>query len=659
MKTGVLQGQEFRRAAVLAGLVHSLLVFVFVFLVYWLTIPRELSLADDGFFVLNSFSLGISHPPGYPAYSFLGKLFTLIPVGTVAFRVHLLSAVLGALTCVMLWHCMQMIVEEKKYAYLASLSFGFSPVFWSQAIIAEVYTLNTAIFFALFLLVLNLRRVVTAEGFVGINAYLVKLALLGGLLFGLGLSNHWPLMLAYSITFVVLLLPCWRLVAPLCKPFLLALVVGLMPYVWMYFRSRQPLLLDVLGLFPFDGFSDFVAYLKRDDYKSLDTSQTANFTDKIRFILSHMTQLFSQYTYFSIPLIMLGVSELVRKDKHLAIALLFGALLPEVALLVKVDFDFDSLKESALSVYPLVTYGLIAVFLAQGMKAIVIWCAGSLHGKAVRLLPAVLVIFYISTVFFLGFIKNDRHDYEWAKGYGEGVFSLLPANAVLIINGDVDVGVLGYYHIIEGVRSDVTILTPYDSFQNHVFGRRLRSDELQLQLMKLLESKERPVFMLRGAGTDFLPENLRNQQFGLISHLSLSEGAMVITDEYNPSLFVFMKRQLDYPSDDIWTNDGQNDLATRAGYLVSCYGWPDDGIVGKLTASPFGLLGLAQGEMFCGKISPNTLGYLKRAAELAGSSVPKSVRAKIYLHIAQLELSGNVNSVEGLHFMELSVNSQP
>lgn len=193
MKTGVLQGQEFRRAAVLAGLVHSLLVFVFVFLVYWLTIPRELSLADDGFFVLNSFSLGISHPPGYPAYSFLGKLFTLIPVGTVAFRVHLLSAVLGALTCVMLWHCMQMIVEEKKYAYLASLSFGFSPVFWSQAIIAEVYTLNTAIFFALFLLVLNLRRVVTAEGFVGINAYLVKLALLGGLLFGLGLSNHWPL----------------------------------------------------------------------------------------------------------------------------------------------------------------------------------------------------------------------------------------------------------------------------------------------------------------------------------------------------------------------------------------------------------------------------------------------------------------------------------
>ena len=53
-----------------------------------------------------------------------------------------------------------------------------SVVFWSQAVIAEVYTLNT--FFFILLLLLGLR-----------GAPLPWMALL----FGLSLSNHWPLMI--------------------------------------------------------------------------------------------------------------------------------------------------------------------------------------------------------------------------------------------------------------------------------------------------------------------------------------------------------------------------------------------------------------------------------------------------------------------------------
>jgi hypothetical protein len=36
--------------------------------------------------------LGVAHPPGCPLYTWLGKLFTLIPVGDVAFRINLMSA---------------------------------------------------------------------------------------------------------------------------------------------------------------------------------------------------------------------------------------------------------------------------------------------------------------------------------------------------------------------------------------------------------------------------------------------------------------------------------------------------------------------------------------------------------------------------------------
>ncbi|RLC93667.1 MAG: hypothetical protein DRI77_11675, partial [Chloroflexi bacterium] len=37
--------------------------------------------------------LGVAHPTGYPLYVLLGKLFTLLPLGNVAWRVNLASAV--------------------------------------------------------------------------------------------------------------------------------------------------------------------------------------------------------------------------------------------------------------------------------------------------------------------------------------------------------------------------------------------------------------------------------------------------------------------------------------------------------------------------------------------------------------------------------------
>lgn len=40
----------------------------------------------------------VAHPPGYPLFTLLAKLFIkVIPVGSVAWRVNLLTAVCGAL----------------------------------------------------------------------------------------------------------------------------------------------------------------------------------------------------------------------------------------------------------------------------------------------------------------------------------------------------------------------------------------------------------------------------------------------------------------------------------------------------------------------------------------------------------------------------------
>src|SRR5688572_17523629 len=171
---------------------HAGLVATGLFILYAITAPHTVALEDDGLFILSGYFLGVEHPPGFPLHTLLAKLFTLLPFGSVAYRVHLLSAFFGALSCGLLWMCARELTGQRLPAYLAAFGLGFSPAFWSQSLIAEVYTLNA--FFFLLLALLGLRR----------DARLLPWM---ALCFGLSLSNHWPLMLLAAPAFAVLLWP--------------------------------------------------------------------------------------------------------------------------------------------------------------------------------------------------------------------------------------------------------------------------------------------------------------------------------------------------------------------------------------------------------------------------------------------------------------------
>ena len=65
-------------------------------LAYGLTLARSVVFGDPTEYTFVAHVLGIAHPPGYAFYTLLGKLFqTLVPLGAVAARMHLLSAVVA------------------------------------------------------------------------------------------------------------------------------------------------------------------------------------------------------------------------------------------------------------------------------------------------------------------------------------------------------------------------------------------------------------------------------------------------------------------------------------------------------------------------------------------------------------------------------------
>jgi hypothetical protein len=95
---------------------------------------------DGGDLIAAAYTLGIAHPPGYPAYVLLGKLFTLLPLGDVAYRLNLMSAVAALVAAGALYLALVVGARVRPLAALsAALCLGWSPLVWSQAVIAEVY----------------------------------------------------------------------------------------------------------------------------------------------------------------------------------------------------------------------------------------------------------------------------------------------------------------------------------------------------------------------------------------------------------------------------------------------------------------------------------------------------------------------------------------
>jgi len=155
---------------------------------------------DSGDLLVASATLGIPHPTGYPLYVLLGRAAGFLPLGTLAFRINLVSALAGAASVYFLARlALTLAGDGERFgapfaAASAALLYAFSQGAWSQSAVAEVYTLNAAFLGAILLALAMAER--TGD---------FRPLALASYLFGLGLTNHLLLLavapaLAYVIT---------------------------------------------------------------------------------------------------------------------------------------------------------------------------------------------------------------------------------------------------------------------------------------------------------------------------------------------------------------------------------------------------------------------------------------------------------------------------
>lgn len=106
---------------------------------YSLTLCPTVYWYDSAEFSAHAVTLGVPHPPGYPLYTMVAHLFTWLP-GEPALGVNRMSLVFGMGAVAILYALIRQVGGSLRAGVLGAATLATIRTFWSNAIVAEVYT---------------------------------------------------------------------------------------------------------------------------------------------------------------------------------------------------------------------------------------------------------------------------------------------------------------------------------------------------------------------------------------------------------------------------------------------------------------------------------------------------------------------------------------
>ncbi len=195
----------------------AFILFVLTSIAYIKNLTPSVTAGDSGELTTAVYNMGASHPPGYPLYGIIGKLFTFIPVGDIGYRVNLFSAISAAGAILFFYLILVKLLGLNRDrgklslaihlpAVAGSIAFAFTRTMWSQAVIGEVYALNTfLVAFMVYIMLIWYEELIYFRNEAKPH-FAERLTLLLAFVMGLSLTDH-QLPVWYIVGFMVFLLP--------------------------------------------------------------------------------------------------------------------------------------------------------------------------------------------------------------------------------------------------------------------------------------------------------------------------------------------------------------------------------------------------------------------------------------------------------------------
>jgi tetratricopeptide (TPR) repeat protein len=420
------------RAALIAGV---------VFIVYALGACPTIYVGDSGELVTAVHLLGVPHPTGYPLYVLLGKAWTLVlPVGSIAWRMSVFSAVCAAMACAVLARLGDRLGLHPVAAAFGALLLAFSPSFWAEANVQRVYALNAV--FVVLATAAACRWFAPSPGSTPDHDHRSFRALaLAFFLCGLGATNH-TFMVFYALAlgvFVLVTAPVtllrWQAILGAGAAF----AVGLLPYAYLPIRSRWDPRLDWGDP---ETLQKFLAVVLRQDF--WERAWIEGPADAIPIAADYLRSLATELTWIGAALAVVGLVVGRRRG--------WPVLLPVLVMLGNVIAVGLHGSRSDIFIwhrYYIPSYAMGALLAAAGCHALI-----ERLPQGLRLLPLALPAVQLA----VGWPVHDRSRYRIAEEFGTAVLDSLPPGAHLVATDDNILFALLYMHLVEGKRPDVDLV---------------------------------------------------------------------------------------------------------------------------------------------------------------------------------------------------------
>ena len=410
---------------------------------YVLTLYPDVAGGDSGELAAAVAAGGVIHPPGYPLYALLGNLFVLLPHGTLAWRMNLMSAACDAGAAGILCATVTSWRGSRAAGVASGALFASAPGIWRYAICAEVFALNNLLVALLLLLAVRYARDRDR-----------RCAMAGALVGGLGMSNHQ--------TFAFTLVPVvgwalWfgreQLLRPRVAAGLVALfALGLVPYAYLPIAASKHAAVTWGAA---DTWHGFWTHVLRREYGTFQLAPTgvAGAPDRLQTLGAWARDVLEQIGWWGLPLAGVGTLVCLRTSGKSRLGVVFVAA-PVLAVGTMCVLG-------NLPVSDALHRGIVARFWQQPGVYVFVAC-GCAVAWMERHVPrwgslsvaAMLAVVPAAT----RFPAMDRRESTVVRSYGAEMLRAAPSGALLLTKGDLITNTIRYLQTTEGARPDVRVV---------------------------------------------------------------------------------------------------------------------------------------------------------------------------------------------------------
>ena len=447
-------------------IMHINILLAFIIILYVFSLFPVFSTGDGGGLVVASHLLGIAHPPGYPFYVELSKLFSLLPVANIGIRIGLLTVVFSALSLYLTYLIITELTNKSIYGLIGVSFLAVSYSFYYNSVVIKFYTLN--LFVILLLTYLGIK-VIKSDN---LNRRIVYLS---AFLLGLGSSIHHTLLIM-SLPLFVLGLFYWRQFIRLIPLSFLFFIIGFSVNLHLYIRSIKD---SFSAAHKADTVERFTAMILRKFYgdsSSVDATKNAvSNIDSYIYTLKNLFYLFSvNFSYVFVLLVFIGFYLIYRSNKKLFLFLFtsfffYSIVLGKITLSSKV-LDLATVYVSG-NQYFLPALAFFTIIYCYAIYVFFEFLKEKGFYFVYNVILPILVVFPF-TFLFSRFVETN-HFNNWVPYYhAKDLLSYSPVSSLVSTYGDNHTFELWYLKIVGRYRDDVCHITShyYNSIQWRVEG---------------------------------------------------------------------------------------------------------------------------------------------------------------------------------------------